>query len=95
VIVTNSLTAPVTGGTSGIDGATPTNWPQIGIHVVVVGRVEVRLAGEKANIIASDHRRHIDDHIPGNGSFQFHSVGKTRCRCESHSHLRGVEVDDA
>ena len=61
----NSLTALVTGGTSGIGRATANKLAQLGIHVVVVGRNEergekavaaIRSAGGKADFIASDLR---------------------------------------
>src|SRR3984957_18021466 len=60
---TDSLTALVTGGTSGIGRATANKLAQLGIHVVVVGRnqergekavAEIRAAGGKADFIASD-----------------------------------------
>jgi NAD(P)-dependent dehydrogenase (short-subunit alcohol dehydrogenase family) len=59
----NSLTALVTGGTSGIGRATANKLAQLGVHVVVVGRneergekavAEIRSAGGKADFIASD-----------------------------------------
>src|SRR6202162_907966 len=62
---TDSLTALVTGGTSGIGRATANKLAQPGIHVVVVGRneergekavAEIRSAGGKADFIASDLR---------------------------------------
>src|SRR5579864_3528209 len=61
----NSLTALVTGGTSGIGRATANKLGQLGIHVIVVGRneerggkavAEIRSAGGKADFIASDLR---------------------------------------
>ena len=61
----NSLTALVTGGTSGIGRATANQLAQLGIHVVVVGRneergekavAEIRSAGGKADFVASDLR---------------------------------------
>src|SRR5712692_3442813 len=64
-MTTNSLTALVTGGTSGIGRATANKLAQLGIHVVVVGRneergekavAEIRSAGGKADFIASDLR---------------------------------------
>jgi NAD(P)-dependent dehydrogenase (short-subunit alcohol dehydrogenase family) len=64
-MATNSLTALVTGGTSGIGRATANKLAQLGIHVVVVGRneergenavAEIRSAGGKADFIASDLR---------------------------------------
>jgi NAD(P)-dependent dehydrogenase (short-subunit alcohol dehydrogenase family) len=62
---TDSLTALVTGGTSGIGRATANQLALLGIHVVVVGRnrergeravAEIRSAGGKADFIASDLR---------------------------------------
>ena len=64
-MATNSLTALVTGGTSGIGRATANKLGQLGIHVIVVGRneerggkavAEIRSAGGKADFIASDLR---------------------------------------
>jgi NAD(P)-dependent dehydrogenase (short-subunit alcohol dehydrogenase family) len=64
-MTTNSLTALVTGGTSGIGRATANKLAQLGIHVVVVGRneergekavSEIRSAGGKADFISSDLR---------------------------------------
>ena len=64
-MATNSLTALVTGGTSGIGRATANKLAQLGIHVVILGRneergekavAEIRLAGGKADFIASDLR---------------------------------------
>jgi NAD(P)-dependent dehydrogenase (short-subunit alcohol dehydrogenase family) len=64
-MTTNSLTALVTGGTSGIGRATAKTLAQLGIHVVVVGRneergektvAEIRSDGGKADFIASDLR---------------------------------------
>src|SRR5579864_7956541 len=61
----NSLTALVTGGTSGIGRATANKLGQLGIHVIVVGRneerggkavAEIRSAGGKADFISSDLR---------------------------------------
>jgi NAD(P)-dependent dehydrogenase (short-subunit alcohol dehydrogenase family) len=65
VMATNSLTALVTGGTSGIGRATANKLAQLGIHVLVVGRneergekavAEIRSAGGQADFIASDLR---------------------------------------
>jgi NAD(P)-dependent dehydrogenase (short-subunit alcohol dehydrogenase family) len=59
----NSLTALVTGGTSGIGRAAASKLAQLGIHVIVVGRnaergaktvAEIRAAGGKADFISSD-----------------------------------------
>jgi NAD(P)-dependent dehydrogenase (short-subunit alcohol dehydrogenase family) len=59
----NSLTALITGGTSGIGRATADQLSQLGIHVVVVGRnreraektvAEIRSAGGNADFIAAD-----------------------------------------
>ena len=44
--MTNSLTALITGGTSGIGRATANKLARLGIHVLVVGRNRQR--GEKA-----------------------------------------------
>src|SRR5579862_6398304 len=64
-MASNSLTALVTGGTSGIGRATANKLAQLGIHVLVVGRnrergekavAEIRSAGGKADFIASDLR---------------------------------------
>jgi len=64
-MATNSLTALVTGGTSGIGRATANKLAQLGIHVLVVGRneergekavAEIRSAGGKVDFIASDLR---------------------------------------
>lgn len=59
----NTLTALVTGGTSGIGLATARKLAQLGMHVLVVGRnaergakavEEIRAAGGKADFISSD-----------------------------------------
>src|SRR6059036_2628764 len=64
-MTTNSLTALITGGTSGIGRAAAGRLAQLGIHVIVVGRNaergektvrEIRAAGGKADFIASDLR---------------------------------------
>jgi NAD(P)-dependent dehydrogenase (short-subunit alcohol dehydrogenase family) len=64
-MATDSLTALVTGGTSGIGRATADKLAQLGIHVIVVGRntergektvAEVRAAGGKADFISSNLR---------------------------------------
>lgn len=64
-MTSNTSTALVTGGTSGIGRATANKLAQLGIHVVVVGRNaergkktvdEIRAAGGKADFIASDLR---------------------------------------
>jgi len=61
----DSSTALITGGTSGIGRATARKLAQLGIHVVVVGRNvergektvgEIRAAGGKADFISSDLR---------------------------------------
>jgi len=64
-MATNSLTALITGGTSGIGRATAKQLAKLGIHVLVVGRnakradetlAEMRRAGGKADFISSDLR---------------------------------------
>ena len=64
-MTTDSLTALVTGGTSGIGRATAKKLAKLGIRVIVVGRnakrgdetlAEIRAAGGKADFIASDLR---------------------------------------
>ena len=64
-MATDSLTALITGGTSGIGRATAKKLAKLGIHVIVVGRnakrgdetlAEIRAAGGKADFISSDLR---------------------------------------
>jgi NAD(P)-dependent dehydrogenase (short-subunit alcohol dehydrogenase family) len=64
-MASNSLTALITGGTSGIGRATANKLATLGIHVLVVGRntkrgdetlAEIRAAGGKADFISSDLR---------------------------------------
>ena len=64
-MATDSLTALISGGTSGIGRATADKLAQLGIHVIVVGRntergektvAEVRATGGKADFISSDLR---------------------------------------
>src|SRR6266550_1742219 len=64
-MATDSSTALITGGTSGIGRATANKLAQLGIHVIVVGRdskrgektvTEIRAAGGKADFISSDLR---------------------------------------
>ena len=62
-MATNSTTALITGGTSGIGRATANKLAQLGIHVLIVGRnvergdktvTEIRAAGGRADFISSD-----------------------------------------
>ena len=64
-MTTDTSTALITGGTSGIGRATANQLARIGIHVLVVGRnaergektvAEIRASGGKANFISSDLR---------------------------------------
>src|SRR6201981_4096795 len=64
-MTSNTSTALITGGTSGIGRATAKKLAQLGIHVLVVGRSEergartveeIRAAGGKASFISSDLR---------------------------------------
>jgi NAD(P)-dependent dehydrogenase (short-subunit alcohol dehydrogenase family) len=64
-MATNSLTALITGGTSGIGRATANKLAKLGIQVLVVGRsakrgdetlAEIRAAGGRADFISSDLR---------------------------------------
>src|SRR5919204_3340400 len=64
-MTSNSSTALVTGGTSGIGRAAANKLAQLGIHVLVVGRsaergektvAEIRAAGGQADFISSDLR---------------------------------------
>src|ERR1700704_1382052 len=62
-MATNSSTALITGGTSGIGRATANKLALLGVHVIVIGRnatrgqktvAEIRAAGGKADFISSD-----------------------------------------
>jgi NAD(P)-dependent dehydrogenase (short-subunit alcohol dehydrogenase family) len=64
-MTTNSSTALITGGTSGIGRAAANKLAQLGIHVIVVGRsaergentvAQIRAAGGRADFISSDLR---------------------------------------
>ena len=64
-MTSNSTTALITGGTSGIGRATASKLARLGIYVIVVGRStdrgrktveEIRKAGGKADFISSDLR---------------------------------------
>ena len=64
-MTSNSSTALITGGTSGIGRAAANKLAQLGVHVLVVGRsaergektvAEIRAAGGKADFISSDLR---------------------------------------
>src|SRR5689334_442217 len=64
-MTSNTSTALITGGTSGIGRATAKKLAQLGIHVLVVGRDaergkntvdEIRAAGGRADFISSDLR---------------------------------------
>jgi NAD(P)-dependent dehydrogenase (short-subunit alcohol dehydrogenase family) len=64
-MATDSSTALITGGTSGIGRAAANKLAKLGIHVIVVGRnaergeravAEIRAAGDKADFISSDLR---------------------------------------